>query len=72
MDIVNKSCFYVMSNSSIELVEFNFVTQFWALSYCKMNQLSLVLREKRVPQILARGVDGRYGNCLVNKLSLWV
>ena len=59
MGIVNKSCFYIMSASSIELVQFSCVTQFWALSYCKMSEMSLVLRDDRVPQILARGVDGR-------------
>lgn len=58
MGIVNKSCFYIMSASSIELVQFSCVTQFWALSYCKMSEMSLVLRDDRVPQILARGVDG--------------
>ena len=59
MAIVNKNCFYVMSNSTIELVEFNFITQFWALGYCKMSKLGLVLRESKSPQLLARGVDGR-------------
>ena len=59
MRVIDKNCFYVMSASSLELIEFNFVTEFWALSYCRMNQLSLVLREKKPPQILARGVDGR-------------
>lgn len=59
MGNVNKNCFYVTSSSSVELVEFNNVTQFWALSYCKMSQLSLQLRDNKVAQILARGVDGR-------------
>ena len=59
MSIVNKNCFCLVSNSSIELVEFSFATQFWALSYCKMCQLSLVLRENKTPQVMARGVDGR-------------
>ena len=59
MSVVNNNYFYIMSNSSIELVEFSYATQFWALSYCKMNQLSLVLRDEKAPQILARGVDGR-------------
>ena len=60
MSVVNKNCFCIKSSSSIELVEFTFATQFWALSYCKMSQLLLVLREKKAPQVMARGVDGRY------------
>ena len=59
MSVIDKNCFYIMSGSSLELVEFNFVTEFWALSYCRMSQLFLVLREQKPPQILARGVDGR-------------
>ena len=59
MKIVNKNCFCIVLSSSIEIVEFSFATQFWALSYCKMSQLSLVLRENKASQIMARGVDGR-------------
>ena len=66
MGIVNKNCFYVMSNSSVELVEFNFITQFWALGYCKMSKLSLVLRESKPAQMLARGADGRCRRCHYN------
>lgn len=59
MGLVNKNYFYIVSNSSIELVEFSCMSQFWALSYCKMSQLSLVLRGKKAPQIVGKGVDGR-------------
>ncbi|XP_065884493.1 uncharacterized protein [Dysidea avara] len=58
MRIVNHSCFYIVSSSSIELFEFNHFTQYWALCHSAMHQILPVIQDGRQPKILAIGVDG--------------
>ena len=65
MRIVNHSCFYIVSSSSIELFEFNHFTQYWALCHSAMHQILPVIQDGRQPKILAIGVDGR---CVSNSL----